>query len=186
MLWLALSVLVEHYYSFRLVLFTWAQVYAKRVYMAGLAVVAVAVLGLLANPFIPPPIAAAVPRGDLLRVAQNLAAGSPAPFKTQMYYMFGAASSSCWPSNQRFNVLGVINSLGTKMEIFLLMPAAERVGKPRRKSMKKWVSPSSLWLLVFVTVLDSTVMNVSISTVVKDLVSPNCPGHARRHHLLAR
>lgn len=89
--------------------------YARRVYMAGLAAIIVAVLGLLANPFIPPPIAAAVPNIDLRPVAENLATGFLAPFKTQMYYMLGITLVVLLAFNQRFNLLAIINSLGSKL-----------------------------------------------------------------------
>lgn len=115
MLWLGPLFWLSTIILFSLYIYLGKGVYAKRVYMAGLAVIMVAVLGLLANPFIPPPIAAAVPNIDLRPVAQNLAAGFLAPFKTQMYYMLGTTLVVLLAFNQRFNVLALINSVGAKM-----------------------------------------------------------------------
>lgn len=61
--------------------------YAKRVYAVGGTITAVAVLGLLAIPFIPPPLAAAIPNIELRSVAESLATAFLAPFKSQMAYL---------------------------------------------------------------------------------------------------
>jgi hypothetical protein len=115
MLWLGPLFWLAAIISFSLYIYIGRSDYARRVYMAGLAVIVVAVLGLVANPFIPPPIAAAVPNIDLRPVAENLAAGFLAPFKTQMYYMLGIVLVVLLAFNQRFNLLAIINSLGSKL-----------------------------------------------------------------------
>jgi hypothetical protein len=89
--------------------------YARRMYLAGLTIVIVGVFGLLMSPFVPPPIAAAVPNIDLRPVAENLATGFLAPFRTQMYYMLGSTLVVLLIFNQRFNILAVVNSLAAKV-----------------------------------------------------------------------
>lgn len=89
--------------------------YARRVYLAGLTVSIVAVFGLLAIPFIPPPIAAAIPNIQLRAVAENLTTGFLAPFKTQMVYLLGFALVTLLVFNQRFNIVKAVTSLGTKL-----------------------------------------------------------------------
>lgn len=115
MLWLGPLFWLSTIILFGLYIYLGRKNYAKRVYTAGLAVIVVAVLGLLANPFVPPPIAAAVPNIDLRPVAENLAAGFLAPFQTQMYYMLGATLVVLAAFNQRFNILAVFRSVGTRV-----------------------------------------------------------------------
>ncbi len=122
MLWLGPLFWLATVILFGLYIYLGRAIYAKRVYMAGLAVVVVAILGLLMNPFIPPPIAAAVPNIDLRPVAENLASGFLAPFKTQMYFMLGASLVVLLVFNQRFNIVSIINSFGAKLS-----------GQPRKK-----------------------------------------------------
>lgn len=115
MLWLGPLFWLSTIILFGLYIYIGRAVYARRVYMVGGVMVLVSILGLLAGPFIPPPIAAAVPNIDLRPVAQNLAAGFLAPFTSQMYYMLGGTLVVLLAFNQRFNMLAIINSLGTKM-----------------------------------------------------------------------
>lgn len=115
MLWLGPLFWLSTIVLFGLYIYVGRAAYAKRVYCAGLAIITVAILGLLANPFVPPPIAAAVPNIDLRPVAQNLAAGFLAPFKAQMYYMLGATLVVLLTFNQRFNILAIFRSVGTKV-----------------------------------------------------------------------
>lgn len=89
--------------------------YAQRIYAAGLVVIIVGVFGLLTSPLLPPPIAAAIPNIDLRPVAENLATGFLAPFKTQMYYMLGTTLIILLAFNQRFNVLALFKSAETKI-----------------------------------------------------------------------
>jgi hypothetical protein len=107
--WLSTIVLVGLY------IYLGRRNYARRVYTAGIAIITVAILGLLANPFVPPSIAAAIPNIDLRPVAENLAAGFLAPFQAQMYYMLGSTLVVLAVFNQRFNILAVFRSVGTKV-----------------------------------------------------------------------
>lgn len=115
MLWLGPLFWLSTIILFGLYIYLGRKDYARRVYTAGLAIIVVAVLGLLANPFVPPPIAAAVPNIDMRPVAENLAAGFLAPFQTQMYYMLGSTLVVLLAFNQRFNVLAIFKSVGTKV-----------------------------------------------------------------------
>lgn len=115
MLWLGPLFWLSTIILFGLYIYLGRKNYAKRVYTAGLAIIVVAVLGILANPFVPPPIAAAVPNIDLRPVAENLAAGFLAPFQAQMYYMLGTTLVVLAVFNQRFNILAVFRSVGTRV-----------------------------------------------------------------------
>lgn len=81
--------------------------YAKRVYLVGLTIAGVAVFGLLSSPFIPPPVAAAIPNISLRPAAVNLASGFLAPFYTQMWYMLATVIVVLALFNQRFAILNL-------------------------------------------------------------------------------
>jgi hypothetical protein len=115
MLWLGPLFWLSTLVLFGLYIYLGRKDYARRVYTAGLAIIVVAVVGLLANPFVPPPVAAAIPNIDLRPVAENLAAGFLAPFQAQMYYMLGTTLVVLLAFNQRFNMLAVFRSVGTKV-----------------------------------------------------------------------
>lgn len=115
MLWLGPLFWLSAIVLFSVYIYIGRAVYARRVYMVGLAIVVVSILGLLTSPFVPPPVAAAVPNIDLRPVAQNLATGFLAPFKSQMYYMLGTTLVVLLAFNQRFNVLAIVNSLAAKV-----------------------------------------------------------------------
>lgn len=89
--------------------------YARRVYFACLTVAIVAVIGLLLYPFVPPPVAAAVPNIELRPVVTNLTSGFLAPFKTQMWWLLGIAAVVALLFNQRFNFLKLVRSLESKL-----------------------------------------------------------------------
>lgn len=114
MLWLGPLFWLGTLVLFSVYVYIGRAVYAGRVYMVGLTIILVSVFGLLASPFIPPPVAAAVPNIDLRPVAENLTTGFLAPFKTQMYYMLGATIVVLVVFNQRFNILTLINSIAAK------------------------------------------------------------------------
>ena len=114
MLWLGPLFWLSTIILFGLYIYLGRAVYAKRVYMAGLAVVAVAVLGLLANPFIPPPIAAAVPNIDLRPVAQDLAAGCLAPSRLRCTTCSALRWSSCWRLTSASTYLESLTRWGRK------------------------------------------------------------------------
>jgi hypothetical protein len=115
MLWLGPFFWLSTIILFGLYIYLGKAAYARRVYVAGAAIITVAIVGLLASPFIPPPIAAAVPDIDLRPVAENLTSGFLAPFQAQMYYMLGGAIAILIVFNQRFNMYAIFKSLGTKV-----------------------------------------------------------------------
>jgi hypothetical protein len=115
MLWLGPLFWLGTIICFGLYIYIGKAVYARRIYMVGLAIIIVGILGLLTSPFVPPPVAAAIPNIDLRPVAQNLTTAFLAPFTTQMYYMLGSTLVVLLAFNQRFNILALINSLGTKL-----------------------------------------------------------------------
>jgi hypothetical protein len=124
MLWLGPLFWLGTIVLFGLYIYIGRAVYARRVYLAGLAVIIVSLFGLLSSPFIPPPIAAAIPNIDLRPVAQNLAAGFLAPFAAQMYTMLGITLVVLLAFNQRFNIVALINT------------AAAKLGKPAQAAKK--------------------------------------------------
>ncbi len=89
--------------------------YAKRVYVVGLTIVIVAVLGLLTMPFVPPPISAAVPNIALRPVVENVTMGFLQPFTVQMYWMLGVTLVALLIFNQRFNILALIRALEARL-----------------------------------------------------------------------
>jgi hypothetical protein len=115
MLWLGPLFWLSTIILFGVYIYLGRAAYARRVYIVGGVIAAVSVLGLLLNPFLPPPIAAAIPNIDLRPVAQNLAAAFLSPFKTQMYYMLGTTLVVLLAFNQRFNILSVFRSVGTRV-----------------------------------------------------------------------
>jgi hypothetical protein len=115
MLWLGPLLWLSTILLFGLYIYLGRSAYARRVYIVGVVIIIVAVFGLLTKPFIPPPIAAAVPNIDLRPVVENVTAGFLAPFVTQMKYMLGIALLALLVFNQRFNILALVNSLGTKV-----------------------------------------------------------------------
>lgn len=125
MLWLAPLLWLGTIVLFGLYIYVGRADYARRVYTAGAAIVAVSVIGLLATPFIPPPIAAAVPNIELRPVVENLSTGFLAPFRSQMYYMLGGSLIVLLVFNQRFNVLAAARTL------------ISRVGGSGRRKTKK-------------------------------------------------
>ncbi|HEX7633532.1 MAG TPA: hypothetical protein VF401_04375 [Candidatus Saccharimonadales bacterium] len=128
MLWLGPLFWLSTFVLFGLYIYTGRKHYAKRVYAAGSAVVIVSLLGLLTVPFVPPPIAAAVPDIALRPVAENLVIGFLAPFKSQMYHMLFFALVALLVFNQRFNILSVVQSLAAKL--------SQHLGKQSPKPVK--------------------------------------------------
>jgi len=84
--------------------------YAQRVYIAGFTIAGVALLGLFIVPFVPAPIAAAIPDINIRIVAENLAVNFLAPFRTQMLYMLVSSLGALLIFNQRFNLLRLLRS----------------------------------------------------------------------------
>jgi|GEM_PF-2116716 len=89
--------------------------YAKQVYVVGAAIIVVCFIGLATRPFIPPPVAAAVPSIALRPVAENITVGFLTPFQTQMYWMLGFTLVALLVFNQRFNILSLLKSFATKV-----------------------------------------------------------------------
>lgn len=114
MLWLGPFLWLGALASFAAYIYIGRAIYARRVYVAGGTIIAVALFGLAATPFIPPPVAAAVPNIDLRVVAENLANGFLAPFRTQMLNMLGITSIVLLAFSLRFKVTGLIDSLNKK------------------------------------------------------------------------
>jgi hypothetical protein len=115
MLWLGPLFWLGAIGSFGLYIYLGRRDYARRIYMVGAAVFAVGIFGLLLMPFVPPPVAAAIPNIDLRPVAESLTAGFLAPFQTQMYYMLGINAVILLVVNQRFNILAAFRSVSTRV-----------------------------------------------------------------------
>jgi len=115
MLWVGPLLWLGSLICFILYIYLGRAQYAKKVYMAGLAIIIVALFGLATTPFIPPPIAAAVQNIALRPVAESLASGFLAPFAEQMYVMLGLILLGLLIFNQRFNILKLVRSLETML-----------------------------------------------------------------------
>lgn len=89
--------------------------YAKKVYTAGFVIIGVSLLGLLAGPFIPPPLSAAVPNIELRPVVQNLATEFLAPFNAQMWYLIFVTIIILAVFSQRFALLSFVRSAEKKL-----------------------------------------------------------------------
>jgi hypothetical protein len=115
MLWLGPLLWLGTILLFGLYIYLGRAACARRIYIVGIVIIIVAIFGLLTKPFIPPPIAAAVPNINLRPVIENVTAGFLAPFVSQMKYMLGFTLVLLLIFNQRFNILALINSLGAKV-----------------------------------------------------------------------
>lgn len=115
MLWLGPLFWLSTIALFSLYIYLGRNEYAKRVYTAGAFIIAVSVIGLMTSPFVPPPIAAALPNIELRPVAENLVSGFLAPFKAQMYHTIGYTLLALLIFNQRFNILALFRSLETRL-----------------------------------------------------------------------
>lgn len=114
MLWIGPLLWIGAIVLFALYIYLGRAEYARRVYMVGLAIVIVSLVGLFAKPFVPPPVAAAIPNIDLRPIAQNLASGFLSAFAAQMWWMLGITVAALVAFNQRFNLLSLVESLKTK------------------------------------------------------------------------
>lgn len=115
MLWLGPVFWLTTLITFSIFIYLGRKNYAKRVYLVGLSIIIISLLGIFTSPFIPPPIAAAVPNIDLRPVAQNIAQGFLAPFTTQMYVMLGTTLIALLVFNQRFTLLKLSKTFETKV-----------------------------------------------------------------------
>ncbi len=115
MLWLAPLLWLSTIALFGIYIYIGRKEYARRVYFVGLTIAIVATLGLLTSPFIPPPIAAALPNIDLRPVAESLASGFLAAFRTQMYYMLGFVAIILGIFYQRFKILSFLKEKADKV-----------------------------------------------------------------------
>jgi hypothetical protein len=115
MLWLGPLLWIGTFVSYGLYIYIGRANYARRVYIAGISVIVVALFGLMTSPFVPPPVAAAVPNINLRPVAENIAVGFLAPFKTQMYYMLFFMVIVLILFSLRFRALALVKLLETKI-----------------------------------------------------------------------
>lgn len=127
MLWLGPLFWLASLLSFAGYIYMGRRDYARRVYWVGGTIAAVALLGIVTAPFIPAPVAAAMPNINLRPVAINLANGFLQPFIAQMYWMLGITLLALLIFNQRFHLLMLLRSL----ESSLSNSAAKRSSKPR-------------------------------------------------------
>lgn len=111
MLWLGPLLWLATVLSFVLYIYIGRREYAKRIYFAGSVIVLVGVFGMLTSPFVPPPVAAALPNIDIRPVAQNMAYAFLQPFKQQMIYMIGVTLGVLLIFNQRFNIYNLIRKI---------------------------------------------------------------------------
>lgn len=111
MLWIGPLLWLATIISFVLYVYLGRREYAKRIYLAGLVILLVGILGMFTSPFVPPPIAAAVGNIDIRPVAQNLAHAFLQPFKQQMMYMIGVTLAVLLVFNQRFNIYNLIRKI---------------------------------------------------------------------------
>ncbi len=113
LLWLATIALFSGY------IYLGRKNYAKRVYVVGFSIAGLAIFGLASAPFIPAPLAAAVPTITLRPVAESLAVAFLAPFKNQMWYMLGISLAVLAVFSLRFSILRVTKAateaLSTKL-----------------------------------------------------------------------
>lgn len=85
--------------------------FARRVYVVGVAVMVVAVTGVLTYPFVPPPVMAAIPTIELRPVAENLSKQFLGSFRAQMAAMFIYAAVATLLFNQRQNLRTLLTKI---------------------------------------------------------------------------
>lgn len=91
------------------------QSYARAVYVVLGVAAGVAIFGLLTAPFIPSPLAAAVPNITLRPVVIGLSESFLAPFTMQMYYLLASTAAAALVFNRRFAILHAVQSVVSKI-----------------------------------------------------------------------
>lgn len=88
---------------------------AKRVYIVGSVIIGMSLLGSLAGPLLPAPVAASVNVVELRGVVSSLASALLAPFVQQMFVTIGITAAVLMVFNQRFNILHLAQALAGKV-----------------------------------------------------------------------
>lgn len=114
-LWLGPIFWLSALIGFSLYIYLGRALYAARVYKVGLAIIAVALLGLFIAASLPAPIAAEVPNIELRTVVHNVVSAFLAPFRTQMLNMLAIVLLGLLLFNQRFNILTAFQAIGAKL-----------------------------------------------------------------------
>lgn len=112
MLWLSPLFWLGSILGFGLYIYFGRSQYQRRVYITLGTIIGLAILGLAAGPFIPPPVAAAVPTISLRPVAESLARGFLEPFNHQMYIMLGMSMLSLGIFHFRGSIKKAITTIG--------------------------------------------------------------------------
>lgn len=86
--------------------------YAKAVYIVGASVAIVALLGILARPALPPPIASLLPTANLRPAIQNVSDAFLAPFQAQMVTMLVVTLIAVLIFSQRHTIARWVQKLG--------------------------------------------------------------------------
>ncbi len=93
--------------------------FAHSVYVVGITIAVVAVIGIVSVPFIPPPLAAGVPNIDLRPLVTGMSSEFLAPFTAQMYYLLAFSLLSMLVFSQRRAIVRsarrATNFVGEKM-----------------------------------------------------------------------
>lgn len=87
--------------------------YAKYVYIVGLSVVLVAIVGILTSPFLPSPIAASLQYIDFRPTVEGIIYDLLLPFRDQMYVLLASTVVSLGIFSQRFAIFRGIRRLGS-------------------------------------------------------------------------
>lgn len=90
--------------------------YVHRVYTAGAVIIAIGLFGLFTTPFIPPPLAAAIPTISLRPLAENLTVGFLAPFQTQMYVMIATTCVILAIFSLRAKLVHIVKNLASRIK----------------------------------------------------------------------
>lgn len=105
------------------------QYYAKRVYIVGAVIGMVALIGLLAGPVIPPPLAALTPQTGLRGIVEDLISAFLKPFTQQMIITLLITAVALFIFSLRFNIL----RLFSKLEPSRIAQKPEQVAKKPKK-----------------------------------------------------
>lgn len=88
---------------------------SRQIYTVGFTIIAVALIGLIVSPFVPPPITSIVSTIEVRPVVESLTINFLEPFRVQMLYMLGVTAFVLLIYSQRYNMLHLLKVVEQKL-----------------------------------------------------------------------
>ena len=111
MLWLGPLFWLLSIAGFTVYIYLHREKYAKSVYIVGIWIAVVAIIGILARPALPPPVASLISASNLRPVIEDVADAFLAPFQMQMIIMLGITAVALLIFSLRFTISKWIQKL---------------------------------------------------------------------------